>query len=156
KSQSAFSMPERPTCKYGAIATGRSIMSWAELPAEHFIQAAQKVGLMILAERDAIERDRGLSPALFQAMRDAGLFSLWLPKSIGGPELAPQDLARVVEIISHADGSAGWLVGIATSNSRLAGYLPEPVARQIWGDGTSVLAGTLNPVGTAVTVPGGY
>jgi len=67
---------------------------------------------MILAERNAIERDRGLSPGLFQAMRDVGMFSLWLPKSINGPELAPPDLTRVVEIIFHADGSAGWLVGI--------------------------------------------
>ena len=48
----------------------------------------------------------------------------------------------------------GWLA--LTSNSRLAGYLPEPVVRQLWTDGTSVLAGPLNPVGTAVAVPGGY
>ncbi len=131
-------------------------MSWAHLPAAQFVRAAEKLEPMILAERDAIERDRGLSPDLFRAMRDAGLFSLWVPKSMGGPELTPSELARVVETISRADGSAGWLVGIATSNSRLAGYLPEPVAREIWGDGSSVLAGTLNPVGTAVAMPGGY
>jgi indole-3-acetate monooxygenase len=68
----------------------------------------------------------------------------------------PAELAHIVEVISEADGSAGRLVGIGSSNSRLVGYLTEPVAREIWGDGTSVLAGTLNPAGTAVAVPGGY
>ncbi len=131
-------------------------MSWVNMPAGHFLQAAEKLEPVILAERDAIERDRGLSPKLSRIMGDGGFFSLWLPKSMGGPELTPADLARVVEALSRADGSVGWLAGIATSNSRLAGYLPASVAREIWGDGTTVLAGTLNPVGTAVVVPGGY
>jgi len=47
---------------------------------------------MILAERNAIERDRGLSPGLFQAMRDVGMFSLWLPKSINDQSLRRQIL----------------------------------------------------------------
>jgi indole-3-acetate monooxygenase len=89
-------------------------------------------------------------------MSDSGLFSLWRPKSMGGPELTPAELARIVEALSHADGSVGWLAAIATSYSRLAGYLPEPIVREIWGDGRTVVAGTLNPVGTAIVVPGGY
>ena len=106
------------------------------------------------AEREAIERDRGLSTNLFRMLCDAGFFALWLPRSLGSPELTPADLARVVEVLSRADGSVGWLAGIASSNSRL-GYLPEEVARRIWSDGNTVLAGTLNPVGTAVAIPGG-
>jgi len=49
----------------------------------------------------------------------------------GAGWLTPAELARVVEAFSHADGSVGWLVGIGTSNSRLGGYLPEPIARKI-------------------------
>jgi indole-3-acetate monooxygenase len=131
-------------------------MSWANLLAGDFLRAAEELVPRILAERAAIERDRGLAPDLARAMGEAGFFSLWLPKSMGGPELTPTELGRVVEIFSRADGSVGWLVGIGSSNSRLAGYLSEPVVREIWGDGTSVLAGTLNPVGTAVAHSGGY
>jgi alkylation response protein AidB-like acyl-CoA dehydrogenase len=131
-------------------------MYWANMLVGDFLRAAEELAPQILAERDAIERDRGLSPNLAHAMREGGFFSLWLPKSMGGPELTPTELARVVEVFSEADGSAGWLVGIGSSNSRLAGYLPEPVAREIWSEKTSVLAGTLNPAGTAVAVPGGY
>jgi alkylation response protein AidB-like acyl-CoA dehydrogenase len=123
---------------------------------ERFLHTAEQLEPTILAQRGAIERDRGLSPGLFHALRDAGLFGLWLPRSMGGPELTPVDVLRVVEALSRADGSVGWLVGIGTSNSRLSGYLGAAVAREIWGEGKTVLAGTLNPVGTAVVVSGGY
>jgi len=130
--------------------------SWAHLPPEHFLRTAEQFKPTILAQREAIERNRGLPPGLSHALRDGGFFSLWLPKALGGPELTPAELARVVEAFSHADGSVGWLVGIGTSNSRLGGYLPEPVAREIWGSGPSALAGALNPPGTAIVVPSGY
>jgi alkylation response protein AidB-like acyl-CoA dehydrogenase len=131
-------------------------MSWTNMHAGDFLKAAEELVPRILAERGAIERDRRLPLDLADAMREAGFFSLWLPKSMGGPELTPAELVRVVETFSRADGSVGWLVAIGSSYSRVAGYLSEPVAREIWGDGTSVFAGTLNPVGTAVTAPGGY
>ena len=60
-------------------------MSWANMPASHFLQEAERLGPTVLAERVAIERDRALPPDLVQSMREAGFFSLWLPKSMGGP-----------------------------------------------------------------------
>jgi indole-3-acetate monooxygenase len=131
-------------------------MSWANMLVGDFLGAAKDLAPKILAARGVIERDRKLPSDLAHTMCEAGFFSLWLPKSMGGPELTPADLAPIVEVFSEADGSVGWLVGIGSSNSRLAGYLSEPIAREIWGDGTSVLAGTLNPAGTAIAVPGGY
>ncbi len=131
-------------------------MSWTNLRTGDFLRVAESMVPRILAARGVIERERKLPPDLAGAMGKAGFFSLWLPKSMGGPELSPADLARVVEVLAEADGSVGWLVGIGSSNSRLAGYLSESVAREIWGDGEPVLAGTLNPAGTAVAVPNGY
>src|SRR3954452_5020236 len=98
-------------------------MSWANMPAGDFLRSAEELVPRILAGRGAIERDRGLPPDLCHAMREAGFFSLWLPKSMGGPELSPTDLARVVEVFSEADGSAGWLVANSSAYSRLAGCL---------------------------------
>ena len=103
---------------------GKQNMSSARLPPGHFLRVAKEFEPTILAHREAIERSRGLPPELSRALRDGGFFSLWLPKALGGPELTPAELARVVEAFSYADGSVGWLVGIGTSNSRLAGYLP--------------------------------
>lgn len=74
-------------------------------------------------------------------MREAGFFSLWLPKRMGGRELTLVELARIVEIFSRADGAVGWLVAICLSNSRLAGFLSEPIAREIWAAKRSRLRG---------------
>lgn len=131
-------------------------MSCGHLLVEELLKLAEKLVPRILAERVAIERDRKLAPDLARAMCEAGFFSLWLPQSMGGPELTPIELARIVEVFAKADGAVGWLVAIGSSNSRLAGYLSESVAREIWSDKATVLAGTLNPVGTAVATSGGY
>jgi len=100
--------------------------SWAHLPPEHFLRAAEQFKPTILAQREAIERNRGLPPSLSHALRDGGFFSLWLPKALGGPELTPAELARVVEAFSHADGSVGWLVGIGTPTAASAAICLNP------------------------------
>lgn len=130
--------------------------NWSTLPAEHFLQAATRLAPAILAERVNIEQGRELPPGLVETMREAGLFSLWLPKALGGPELPAVDFVRIIEAISQADGSVGWCAAVGACYSCFAGYLEEPVAREIYGTGTSILAGTLNPTGRAIAVPGGY
>ena len=69
------------------------------------VQAARELAPTIDAAREAIERDRGLPPVLVDAMGAAGMFSLWLPKSLGGPELNAADFVRVIE-----ERCLGWTV----------------------------------------------
>jgi alkylation response protein AidB-like acyl-CoA dehydrogenase len=56
----------------------------------------------------------------------------------------------------RADGAVGWCALVAAGYSRLSGYLDDAVAREIFGDGSTVVAGTINPTGRAVAVPGGF
>ena len=130
--------------------------NWSTTPPEHFPRAARDLAARILDHRDAIEQRRALPPCLVEAMREAGLFSLWLPKAFGGPELNPIDFIHVIEAISWADGSTGWCVAVGACYSCFAGYLDEAVAREIYGAGDAIVAGTLNPTGRATAVPGGF
>jgi alkylation response protein AidB-like acyl-CoA dehydrogenase len=132
-------------------------MAWSHLPPEHFVQAAENLASLIYAERAATESNRALSPGLFGAIRDAGLFSLWVPKDFGGPEIPIRDFMLVVEALARADASIGWCAANASTNSVLSGYLSGPVVREIWDDGQIVVAGALNSSrATAVVEPGGY
>ncbi len=97
--------------------------NWSELPADHFLQTAIGIVPAILAERDNIEHGRELPPGLVQTMCKAGLFSLWLPKALGGPELTAVDFVRIVEAIARADGSVGWCAAVGACYSCFAGYL---------------------------------
>ena len=49
---------------------------------------------------------------------------MFLPSSMGGPELAPLTVFRAIEELSKADGSIGWCAMIATDVSLFMGWLP--------------------------------
>jgi hypothetical protein len=70
-------------------------------------------------------RDRKLPDVVFRALAEAGLFRLWLPSAMGGPELSPAEFMQVVEAASAMDGSIGWIVANGGGMSRVAGYLPD-------------------------------
>jgi indole-3-acetate monooxygenase len=120
------------------------------------IRAARELAPTIEAARADIERERQLPRALVEAIGNAGLFALWLPKAFGGPELNLVDYIRVIEELARADGSAAWCATVAACYSRIAGYLQPEIAREIFGSGRTVVAGTINPTGKAFVVHGGY
>ena len=72
------------------------------------LDATKKIIPMIKDNLDRIDSDCQLPPDLAKAMNDEGLFRLYVPKVLGGPELDPITAYHVVEEISRADGSAGW------------------------------------------------
>jgi alkylation response protein AidB-like acyl-CoA dehydrogenase len=120
------------------------------------IQAARDLAPKIESFRGAIERDRQLPSTLVDLMGAAGLFSAWLPRALDGPELHVVEGIQLIEELARIDGSVGWCASIAICYARLAGYLQADVARQIFGSGRAVVAGTLNPSGKAFATKGGY
>ena len=104
------------------------------------------------------ERDRELPKPVWQALRAAGLFSMWVPLALGGSEVDLETMVRVVEELSRQDGSVGWNMMIAGNTSVLWALLaPETAAAIIKEDPNTVLAGTiLAGHGTATPAQGGY
>src|SRR4029079_8279291 len=132
-------------------------MDWrSPRPRNTALDALADLAPMIAAHRQAMDRDRRLPAPLYEALADAGLFRLWLPLTLGGPELSPVDFMDVVERASALDGTVGWLIGNGAGMSRIAGYLPEPVAREWFADPRSFVVSATGAVGSAVPVPGGY
>jgi len=111
---------------------------------------------MIKDAAPAFDRDRRLPDNVFNALADAGLFRLWLPRSLDGFELAPADFMQVVETASMLDASVGWLVGNLGGYSRTGGYLPKDVARRFFSEPRSTMVCSNASVGTATPVDGGY
>lgn len=124
--------------------------------AARLIQAAFELGPTIGGARDEIERERRLPATLVEHLRDCGFFSLWLARSLGGPELSLSDFVRVIEALAQSDGSVAWCTANASGYSRFSGFLPEPVARQIFVEKRAVVAGNMGALGCAVPVTGGY
>jgi alkylation response protein AidB-like acyl-CoA dehydrogenase len=120
------------------------------------IRAARELAPTIDAVRQAIERQRELPPSLVDAMGAAGMFSLWLPTSLGGPELTVVDYVRVIEELSRIDGSVGWCATVASAYSFFAGCLRPDVAHRIYDGGRTVVAGAVTPSGKAFITDSGY
>src|SRR6266705_1345532 len=97
------------------------------------VAAAINLTPHIRAVREELEATRRLPPSLVQAIADAGLFRLYLPHAVGGPELPPLTVFRVIEELSKADGSVGWCTMIATAVSVFAGWLPTEVGSALCG-----------------------
>src|SRR5438874_9311264 len=121
-----------------------------------YLAAIHRLAPLIAQHRASFDEERRLPDVLFNALADAGLFRLWLPEALGGPELSPFAFMRVVEAASALDGSVGWLVGNGAGMSRIGGYLDEAVAREWYADPRAFVASATGAVGTASAVAGGY
>jgi indole-3-acetate monooxygenase len=125
--------------------------------ASSFIDAAKGLAPRIQASAEEIEQSRRLPLPLVEAMAQAGLFRLWIPRALGGEEADPMTLVRVVEEVSRADGAAGWCIAIGGENGAFGGYLPAEAAREIYGSDPHVrTAGAFRPFGDAAVEDGGY
>src|ERR1051326_470457 len=49
-----------------------------------------------------------LSDEVNAALRASGLYTMLLPKEVGGPELSHFDAMTIIERLSYAHASAGW------------------------------------------------
>ncbi len=94
------------------------------------------------AETDA---NRELPPDLAGDLKDAGLFRLLLPKSLGGSELPLPRYIRCIEAIAEADGSAGWCVGQGGVFANSADALPAALVEEIWGQDPAAVVATGTP-----------
>jgi alkylation response protein AidB-like acyl-CoA dehydrogenase len=120
-----------------------------------YVEAARKLAAQVREVRRDIEQGRNLPAALAEAMTEAGFVRLWRCRALGGPELDFTGFLRVIEELSRADGSVGWCAMVATAWTRLSGAIADSAGREIFADG-SRLAGSVNPTGKAVAVPGGF
>jgi alkylation response protein AidB-like acyl-CoA dehydrogenase len=121
------------------------------------LDVARKLLPTIRSCADQSEADRELPRPLFEALADAGLFQLALPRTLGGAEIDLPGYVQALEEIGKADASAAWVVNQCAIFATYAARMPRDIARLIWIDTPrSVVANTPLPTAQAVVVPGGY
>ena len=121
------------------------------------LDVARKLAPQIRSCADEIEATRELPRPLFEALADAGLFHLALPRSLGCPELDLPTYIQVIEELGKADASTAWAVNQGAIYATYSARMPRDIAREIWIETPrSVVANTPAPTAKAVVVPGGY
>jgi indole-3-acetate monooxygenase len=101
--------------------------------------------------------NRRLSPHVFEAMKKAGLFKLYLPKSLGGSETDPLTTAHITEKVASHNTAAGWSMMVANTSAWWCNRLSEKGIEEIYKDGADTfIAGAFHPPMRATPTNGGY
>lgn len=120
------------------------------------LQAAIALAPEIAAAGDAIEQARRIPSHIAQAMQDAGIFGMVMPRAWGGPELDLLAQLRVIETLARADGSVGWCAMIGCDSGYVTAFIDQDVARAMYPDIQVATGAAATPTGKANRVPGGY
>ena len=94
---------------------------------------------VLAAHRDAAELQGRLADPVVEAMLDAGVGRLYMPRGLGGLEVDPLCCAAITEQLARIDTSAAWFVMVTNSAKINAAYWPEALVELVWGDDADVV-----------------
>ncbi len=121
------------------------------------LDLARALAPRIRARATEIEAARQVPRDLVLDIANAGLFKVAVPEAEAGLGANIVTTLEVIEEVARADGSTGWCLAMGINTFRQAAQLAPEVRREIfYSDPVGVSAGSANPRGRAVAVPGGY
>ena len=111
----------------------------------------------ITARALEIEAKRRLPSELIETLKLAGAFRLFVPQSAGGLDLDLPTALEAITTLARFDSSVGWNVMNASGCSLIAALLPRETYEQVYSKGPdTIIAGSNQPAGKAVSVAGGW
>jgi alkylation response protein AidB-like acyl-CoA dehydrogenase len=100
------------------------------------------------------QEERRLSPIVTDAMEEAGLFRLMIPRRFGGLEVNVRTFIEVLAELGRGDGSTAWTAALLNTCTWFATTYSERAQQEIWGANPDAkVAGIFFP-GIAERVPG--
>lgn len=110
----------------------------------------------IRARRDEFDEKRHVPRDMIEQLKELGVYRAHAPRCFGGDASSPMEFLKLIETISEADGSAGWVASFGSAAVYLAA-LPRETLANLYANGPDVaFAGGLFPVQPAERVNGGY
>jgi alkylation response protein AidB-like acyl-CoA dehydrogenase len=129
----------------------------ADPSAQTLIAKAEALRPLFAGNAEANETAAALSPETLDALKAGGFFHMLIPRCFGGAEVDPVDALRIIEAVSYADGSTGWvLMATQICTGAAAAYLDCATATELFGKSTPVIAGQGTPNGQAIAEGNGF
>lgn len=86
-----------------------------------------------------------VSQDIIEKLKQIGVYRALVPKRFGGNEWSPKQFCELIEQLSKADGSVGWVASFGMSPAYL-GSLPEATLAQLYKDSPDIVfAGGIFP-----------
>lgn len=111
---------------------------------------------MIAAAAPEVETGRRLNSEVVDALHQACLFRLLMPRWLDGFEADPATFVEIIEMVARGDASTAWCLCQMSVCSMSSVYLGREIAREIFEKPGGALAWGSSSDCKAVRVPGGY
>ena len=123
-----------------------------------YAERARGLRDLIEAETAKPENSGTMAPALVEALRDAGLFWLLVPRALGGSDVSTVTFIEMVEELAGSDAATAWsLMANSVATMVAATYSSDAhVQRMFGGDRLPIMTSTYAPTGRVVAVDGHY
>jgi alkylation response protein AidB-like acyl-CoA dehydrogenase len=119
---------------------------------------ARAAELRPLLERNAArgEEDRRIADESIDALAEAGLFRITVPRRFGGYEVDITTKLEVSAAVAEGDGATGWVLALTNVCHWLVGLYSDRCQQDIFGaDSDARVCGVLNPSAETRRVDGG-
>jgi alkylation response protein AidB-like acyl-CoA dehydrogenase len=101
--------------------------------------------------------ERRVPDKCVQALTEAGLFKVMVPRRYGGHEGTIRTLLEVSSAVAEGDGAAGWVVSLAGVCAWMTSLFPGQAQDEVFGaDADAVVCGSGSPLGSATPVEDGW
>ncbi|MDA1099853.1 MAG: acyl-CoA dehydrogenase family protein [Proteobacteria bacterium] len=112
---------------------------------------------ILAAHSSQSEAARQLAGESVDAMRNAGLWRLLVPKRAGGDQRDFREAASLIGACSRHCSAAGWVLMVSAAHDWIIGGFPEAAQDDVWRHGPDgVTPGSLAPSGVLTPVNGGF
>ncbi|MET0803209.1 MAG: hypothetical protein ABW009_04905, partial [Acidimicrobiales bacterium] len=121
------------------------------------LRRIDELGPVIAGDAAKAEELGHLTDAVVDGLRGAGLFGALVPADLGGLDLTLPESIEVFRAVAEHDASTAWTLAILADGALFGRLLGGEAFAELVVDGTTMIAGSLNPL-TAAAVPaaGGY
>ena len=125
--------------------------------ARRLLAGIRELAPIIKRRAAEIETERRVPQDLLEALKSLGVFRIFIPYSRGGLELDLPRGLEIIEALATIDGSVGWTAMIGSGSHLFAPLLPHETYDQVYrAEADVMLAGSIQPVGTAEETEGGW
>lgn len=108
------------------------------------------------ARREEFDLQKHISHDVIKRFKELGVYRALVPTRFGGEQRSPMEFCQMVEEISAADGSAGWVASFGMNPVYLAA-LPLATLDKVYANGPDVVfAAGIFPPQPAESIEGGF
>jgi len=124
---------------------------------EELLGRARELRPLLAQHAAETETSGRIRPEVIDAVREAGLLRMTVPRRFGGYQLPFRTVVEVCAAVAEGCGSTGWITGFANTGKWMASLWSAQAQEEIFGVGPDAIhAGTSKPTTDVTRVDGGY